>query len=1047
MIRFVTILGLVAALCRAQDNATLRAGLELTASLTLDQQADAQIFRTVGLENSSTQLKAVMSAGMNLSSSAPQRLAMHRATEGLTELAVEQRRYSDAASFSSVQHENYRHLDHDYEAALKASQNALAFEKQSGDTEVLDLFHEGVARDYLALNRNAEALASFRQAQAAENGITTDRASWIARGAAQAEIALGHIENARLEVAKLLASQFKPAALLAQSDLQIADGQFEAALASVKDAKNAGASLPEVINQLATMNLLATRSLPFDQAIGLSRKIEADFSEFSITPFIEDTVAFRRRLAGDTAGTLRDKLADVESARKSNDVIRQIQALSSLAVLYRSLNSITDQVATLEEAHKLELTEPPFEARAYSRMRTLNQLGDAYLTLTFPRFSLAEKCFAEAIQTFNSLKEPESQMKAASQYGLTILGLARCNFLDPDGEPEQGRKLMLGALESLPRNATYDKSDVLVLLARMEAKENRLPQAAQYFEKTIAELHNGGWLTYEAVARGEYAQFLLTIGVRLSHALEEAEKQIIAEESAAKQLNMAEAQWRAAYQRGLLAEAKGDRAATLAAYRASIAKLESVRSDIFDTGQRQTYVDREMVQDLYSRAFALVAGAGDLAQVWDLMERAKARSFLDSLGVNRFHASATGPDARRNVLLEKVANTKLQLKPESVEVLRASGQAPAAATLQNLEQELRRIREGELLARSRAGNAAAAHPISLDALYKLLPPKTALVEFGIAKNELLVAIATRNRGILTSRTLDVALLEGKVKELKAWLSSGQDSETPPALGFVSENVLASFLPSIGPGIDHLIVIPTRFLNDIPFSALQTKEGKMLIDTFTVSYLPSASVLQFVSTVAPAHSKVFLGAIGNVPTGKSALPGTLDETAAIAKLYPETERAYEADFTHDRARNALLEDDVVHFATHGEIDSQSPMFNSLVTAPAPGQPNQLSVYELPGLAIRAKIVILSACETAKGTLSKGDELSGLTRALLTAGADTVISSLWQVDDRSTAMLMEEFHRELLNGAAPSDALRTAGLRVRKEFPQPHYWAPFIVTGVR
>lgn len=142
---------------------------------------------------------------------------------------------------------------------------------------------------------------------------------------------------------------------------------------------------------------------------------------------------------------------------------------------------------------------------------------------------------------------------------------------------------------------------------------------------------------------------------------------------------------------------------------------------------------------------------------------------------------------------------------------------------------------------------------------------------------------------------------------------------------------------------------------------------------------------------------------------------------------------------------MLSDDLVHFATHGELSEEAPLFSALVTAAAPGQPDLLSVYELPDLNIHARVIVLSACETALGRMSGGDEVAGLTRVMLTAGADTVVSSLWRVSDRSTAILMLDFHRRLRNGASPSAALRFAELDVRKQFPHPFYWSPFIVTG--
>jgi CHAT domain-containing protein len=981
-------------------------------------------------------LRAAMAAGMSTTSSAEQRTAMHRATQVLIEHAVERKEFLLAASYDRVERENYRNLDHDYEAALRASEAALEHLKTSGSLETMDLFYEGLARDYLALSRPAEALANFRLAQERENGIVTVTAAWVARGVVQAAIALGNVEIARPEVTKLLASKFQDTAFLAQSDVQIADGQFDAALVSIKQAQDAGASPLDVLKALTTVNLLATRSLPYDQAISLSRRIELEFSGTSIGPFIEETVAFRRRLAGDTAGTLYDKTAELENARRANDVPRQVEALSSLALLYRSLNSISDQIVTLEEARKLA-------SPSLVHLRILNQLGDAYLSLSKPRIGSANECFSEAVRDFETAVQPEWRAKAAAQYGLALLGVARVNFLDEDAE--QGRRRMLDALNGIPKAARFEKSDVLVLLARMERDQHQLPAASAYYAKAISDLHDGGWPTYEAVARVEYAHFLLTNGLSLNKSLEDAEVQLVAAELPALQLNLAETQWRIGYERGVLAEAKGNPIAALAAYRASIAKLESVRAEISNTGQRQTYLDRKVVQDLYSRAFALVAQPEELSELWDLMERAKARAFLDSLGGNRFHSPAAGAEARVSTLQDRLTNVKLELQPGNRDALRSSGQAPSNADLQSLERDLQQARQTAELAKSRSSNAAAAHPLPLKELYKFLPPKTALIEFGLIQDGLLAVVTARNGGKLLVHRVNIEVLRENVSALTNWLDKSDSGVTSPALQFVSEHVLAPFWPSIGPGIDHLIVVPTGFLSYIPFPALRTEGDRMLIDSVAVSYLPSASVLQFVSSNSRKTGKVFLGAIGNASTGRPPLPGTLDEVNSISKIYPAAERADEGTFTHDRARRALLEDDVVHFATHAELSESSPMLSKIITAPASGEPGQLSVYELPAMAIRARIVVLSACQTAGGNVSNGDEIPGLTRAMLSAGADTVVSSLWHVSDGSTAILMREFHRQLQRGADPSDALRTAELRVREKFPEPHFWAPFIVTG--
>jgi CHAT domain-containing protein len=118
---------------------------------------------------------------------------------------------------------------------------------------------------------------------------------------------------------------------------------------------------------------------------------------------------------------------------------------------------------------------------------------------------------------------------------------------------------------------------------------------------------------------------------------------------------------------------------------------------------------------------------------------------------------------------------------------------------------------------------------------------------------------------------------------------------------------------------------------------------------------------------------------------------------------------------------------------------------LLTSPAQGQSSRLSLLELLDRRIRSRLVVMSACETGLGRMSAGDEITGLTRTFLTAGARVVVSSMWKVSDESTATLMQEFYRGMRSGMSPADAMRAAELKVRKQYPHPFYWAPFVVNG--
>jgi CHAT domain-containing protein len=135
---------------------------------------------------------------------------------------------------------------------------------------------------------------------------------------------------------------------------------------------------------------------------------------------------------------------------------------------------------------------------------------------------------------------------------------------------------------------------------------------------------------------------------------------------------------------------------------------------------------------------------------------------------------------------------------------------------------------------------------------------------------------------------------------------------------------------------------------------------------------------------------------------------------------------------------------VHLATHGVVDPNQPMFSYLALASSEEDDGLLTVREIFGLNVHASLVVLSACETALGALSSGDEIIGLSRAFLYAGSGDVIVSLWSVADEPTAILMTRFY-QLLKEHSAVESLRLAQIEVKERFEIPYYWAPFQIIG--
>ena len=231
---------------------------------------------------------------------------------------------------------------------------------------------------------------------------------------------------------------------------------------------------------------------------------------------------------------------------------------------------------------------------------------------------------------------------------------------------------------------------------------------------------------------------------------------------------------------------------------------------------------------------------------------------------------------------------------------------------------------------------------------------------------------------------------------------------------------------------------------MPFNALRNGRG-FLIEHYGLRLLPSASVLAFLDK--PRRTEADLLAYGNPDLGDAryALPGAEAEAAAITRLWPDTRLLVGSDATETQLKQAAGLFRVVHLATHGQFRADAPLESRMLLAPDAANDGNLTVPEIYGLRLNAELVTLSACETGLGDVASGDDVIGLTRGFLYAGARSIVSSLWKVPDASTKLLMTVFYTELRAGADKVTAMRVAQQKVRAQYPHPVFWAAFQVTG--
>jgi CHAT domain-containing protein len=241
--------------------------------------------------------------------------------------------------------------------------------------------------------------------------------------------------------------------------------------------------------------------------------------------------------------------------------------------------------------------------------------------------------------------------------------------------------------------------------------------------------------------------------------------------------------------------------------------------------------------------------------------------------------------------------------------------------------------------------------------------------------------------------------------------------------------------------DRLIIVPHGVLHSLPFHALPIgTDGESLIDRSEVSYLPSASTLRYLRRPGELASDGADPSVLVVGIEDERIPKVEEEIARVRGLFARGDvlRAGEARIAEFRARAAAA--DYLHVAAHGIFREDDPHFSALRLADG-----WLSVYDLYGLELKARLVSLSACQSGRSWVGGGDELVGLVRGFLHAGARSLLVSLWPVHDATTAQLMASFYGALRSGSTATAALRQAMREVRAEHPHPYHWAPFVWIG--
>ncbi|HEY3231159.1 MAG TPA: CHAT domain-containing protein, partial [Roseiflexaceae bacterium] len=700
----------------------------------------------------------------------------------------------------------------------------------------------------------------------------------------------------------------------------------------------------------------------------------------------------------------------------------------------------------------LERSRRKYAALGMSHMSasTELELADAYLELNLAPEAAA--IYTRVIPTFAELGMRAEQARALASHGRTCLLLGRID----EAQPLLAEARTLYAAEG---NAV---GEALVTLteAQLDYRRGDYAAAASAAARAAAPLAAvGTW------GRLLLARWLRGESVRMLGREREARALLESARRDAEQRSVPQVAQRCHTSLGLLAEAAGDYERAEAAFQRAIALTEELRAPLPAEEFRVAFVADKLTP--YAGMVRLcLADEPRVAEALDYVERARARALVDMLGgALRFRPKPRDPFEAE--LLSRLEELHEELNWFYSQINRPpDGDSPGSAAAMEDLYAAARERESQVLEITRQiqqrsmvlaeGDPDAVppslppppHAQSLDVarLQRDLGPDTALVEYFSLDGELLAFIVT-DEGVGVVRHLGredqveaaVTQLRFQIDALRygaEHLRAHTDQLTLRARHYLRalyDILLRPIEPRLG--ARRLVVVPHRALHYVPFHALCDEAG-YVIERREVCCAPSAAVLRH--CLARPRSALRRALLLGVPDAQA--PRMREEVAALAPLFHEPVTLLDGQATLAALRARAPEVDVLHLACHGYFRPDNPLFSSLRLADG-----WLTVRDAYDLDLRCDLAALSACETGVSAVAPGDELIGLARGFFSAGALSLLVSLWTVDDQTTADLMASFYRRLREGDGPAAALRHAQRELLEQHPHPFFWSPFVLLG--
>ncbi|HRJ40905.1 MAG: CHAT domain-containing protein [Caldilineaceae bacterium] len=788
-------------------------------------------------------------------------------------------------------------------------------------------------------------------------------------------------------------------------------------------------------------------SLEYDSAHGLLQEALDDLGNTGQ----EDVEAGLLTELGRTLvylGDMRTALTHFERAlllhRQVNDAEQQAVVLANMAYIYDAQaeyeKALTNYLAALEAYRRLNaasttapsLSQELFQVRSPFNQRAIyNNIGSLYHTLGEDR--KAENAYKNALSISQKAADTAGQATALHNLG---------KLYTDTGDYAKSQTALEEALAIA--NSRFDPNGsghILAALGDLSDAQKEYDDALEYYaqaQRLFAGSENGPGAALVdnqiGLTRLKLADYKNAVK-HLQKALTFYEGNGYRTDQATVLSNL-----------GFTQEEQGNLTEALASYRQAVGVIETIQGEIRIDSAKSAFLAG--ASGVYSHLIDLLWQTGKESEAFTYAERARARAFLTLIG-NAPLSLQTGSDkdlaAQETALRNRIYDLQNALVAE-----KDRPQDAEASRSDQLAEDLKAARTEyeQLLTRLKLTNPEYAAITQIETLSLAevragaLDDETTLIEYFVLEDRTLAWVIDRNRTRTVELKIDYTQLVHSVDRLRYFIA-----DKDPAAVTTAGQLYSALIAPLTPHIRHenLVIVPHNVLHYLPFAALwNSRTQRYLLEDYTISHAPSASALPFLQ----AKSNLDRGQLLALGNPDNSLSYASTEVVAVAALYGT--RAYlGSQASESRFRSSASQADILLLAVHGIYEPSTPLFSRVELAKGNGQDGFLEVHEILGLDLKnANLVVLSACNAALGKQTSGDEIVGLTRAFLTAGAPAVVSTLWAINDEASAVLMETFHRHLkIDGLTIAQSLRQAQIDVLadEKWALPYYWAAFMLTG--